>query len=284
VAKGEGERPRGGRAGGSAIGITLTSLAQDILNTDAPAKKADFSLAAAKHYRAEYLDIGDAMAPERPARPEHPTLRAPKDMPRRRLGRSPEQRIALLHAVAHIELNAIDLAWDLITRFTHENPPRAFYDDWVQVAEEEAKHFLLLASRLNDLGAAYGDLPAHDGLWQAAEDTAHDLLDRLAVVPLVLEARGLDVTPVMIERMKSFDDPKTAEVLQIIYSDEIGHVAIGKRWFDWICGRRDLDPVDAWRQSVRAHFKGKMKAPLNEAARAEAGFPVEHFAGALARP
>ncbi len=176
----------------------------------------------------------------------------------------------------------MDLAWDLIARFTGEDPPRAFYDDWVQVAGEEAKHFLLLTGRLADLGAAYGDLPAHNGLWQAAADTAHDLLARLAVVPLVLEARGLDVTPPMIERMKTFGDLETASVLEVIYRDEIGHVAIGKHWFDWLCERRGLHPEAAWRQAVRTYFRGSLKAPFNEVARGAAGFPVKAFAGSLA--
>ena len=204
-------------------------------------------------------------------------------MPRRRLGRSRAQRIALLHAIAHIELNAIDLAWDIVARFASTDLPAGFHNDWVTVADEEAKHFLLLAERLAALGATYGDLPAHDGLWQAAEDTAHDLLARLAVVPLVLEARGLDVTPAMIARMRSFDDHATADILEIIYEDEIGHVAIGKRWFDWICGQRGLDPATAWRQAVTTHFQGELKPPFNDAARAAAGFPVDLYPGALAR-
>ena len=261
--------------------IGLGELAISVLKNPVPIDKAHMTLDAAEQYRVLVPATGNTRPPDRPARPARPTLLSPKDMPRRRLGRSPEQRVALLHAVAHIELNAIDLAWDLIARFADEDLPLAYYEDWVKVAAEEAKHFLLLTRRMADFDAAYGDLPAHDGLWQAAEDTAHDLLTRLAVVPLVLEARGLDVTPAMIERMKAFDDPETAGVLAVIYEDEIGHVAIGKRWFDWICERRGLNPVNAWHQAVRAHFKGVLKAPFNEAARDAAGFPVDAYAGAF---
>lgn len=198
-------------------------------------------------------------------------------MPRRRSGKTPEARVALLHALAHIELNAIDLACDILARFVDRDLPDAFYEDWTRVAREEAKHFLLLSDRLADFGAAYGDLPAHDGLWEAAEETAHDLLARLAVVPLVLEARGLDVTPQMIQRMKAFGDDRTAEILEIIYTDEIGHVAIGKRWFDWECDRRRLDPESTWKALVRKHFRGVLKPPFNEDGRRQAGFEADWY-------
>lgn len=246
-------------------------------------RKARQSLQATAQYRAAGPPLGVLPPPDRPARPECPVLLAPKDMPRRRLGRSLDQRVALLHAIAHIELNAIDLAWDLVVRYPDENPPQEFYADWVSVGEDEAKHFLLLEERLTGLGSAYGDLPAHDGLWQAADDTAHDLLARLAIVPLVLEARGLDVTPAMITRMKTFGDHETADILDVIYRDEIGHVAIGKRWFDWVCGQRGLEPAPAWQDAVRTYFKGNVKPPFNEAARSAAGFPVAAYAGALSR-
>jgi len=199
-------------------------------------------------------------------------------MPRRRLGGGVKGRVALLHALAHIELNAIDLAWDIVARFAGEDLPRGFYDDWVRVAEEEAKHHDLLARRLAALEASYGDLPAHDGLWQAATETAHDLLARLAVVPLVLEARGLDVTPAMIERLRTAGDADSAAVLQVIYDEEIGHVAAGKRWFDFLCARRGLDPVSAWQDLVRRHFKGRLKPPFNERGRSAAGFSAAYYA------
>jgi uncharacterized ferritin-like protein (DUF455 family) len=198
-------------------------------------------------------------------------------MPKRRAFGSPAGRIALLHALAHIELNAIDLAWDIIARFSHEPLPRFFYDDWVGVAAEEAVHFELLTKQLTDFGAYYGDLPAHDGLWESAAETANDLLARLAVVPLVLEARGLDVTPQMAATLERIGDPESAAVLRRIYLDEIAHVAAGVRWFDEICRARGLIPHETFHRLVRRHFKGALKPPFNREARAAAGFPACYY-------
>ena len=211
-----------------------------------------------------------------------PLLLPPREMPRRRSGGSPEGRIALLHALAHIELNAIDLAWDLIARFADPDLPRQFYDDWVMVAAEEAKHHALIGARLAELGAGYGDLPAHDGLWEAAQATARDLLARLAVVPLVLEARGLDVTPDMIERLDRSGDRASAAVIRIIYEDEIGHVATGRFWFEWLCARRGAEPVATYHVLVRRHFRGQLKPPFNTAGRETAGFAARYYASLAA--
>lgn len=186
--------------------------------------------------------------------------------------------MALLHALAHIELNAVDLAWDLVARFAGESPPREFFDDWIAVADEEATHYQLLADRLASLDASYGDLPAHDGLWEAATVTAEDLLARLAVVPLVLEARGLDVTPAMIGRLERAGDGESAAVLRRIYEDEIVHVSFGRRWFDWACARHGLEPVETYHDRVRRYFKGTLKTPFNEAARARAGLSAAFYA------
>jgi uncharacterized ferritin-like protein (DUF455 family) len=224
------------------------------------------------------LAIGRATPAARPARPERPPLLPAREMPKRRAGGSPAGRIALLHALAHIELNAIDLAWDIIARFGAAALPREFYDDWVRVAAEEAEHHALLAERLAGFGAAYGDLPAHDGLWQAAETTSHDLLARLAIVPLVLEARGLDVTPAMIARLDRLVDGESAAVLQRIYDDEIGHVAIGMRWFGFLCARDDLAPEHTYQRLVRRYFKGELKPPFNDGARLAAGLPASFYA------
>jgi len=204
-------------------------------------------------------------------------LLPPREMPKRRAGGPRASRVALLHALAHIELNAIDLAWDLIARFTEEDLPRAFYDDWVAVADEEATHHGLLAARLAELGAAYGDLPTHDGLWEAASATAHDLLARLAVVPLVLEARGLDVTPEMIQRLERGGDGASAEVLRRIYRDEIAHVAAGRRWLEWTCGKRGRSAVETYQEMVRRYFRGALKPPFNAAARGAAGFVAAFY-------
>ncbi|HEV8028775.1 MAG TPA: ferritin-like domain-containing protein [Stellaceae bacterium] len=249
-----------------------------MLEAAAPADKIALSREAAAAWRSGALAaVGEAAPPDRPARPARPLLLPPRDMPRRRSGGSHAHRIALLHAIAHIELNAIDLAWDLVARFAREDLPRAFFDDWVAVAAEEAKHHALLAARLAALGAAYGDLPAHDGLWEAAQATAHDLLARLAVVPLVLEARGLDVTPGMIERLRRFGDDESAAVLQVIYDDEIGHVAAGRRWFEWLCRRRGVPPAATYQALVRTHFKGALKPPFNRAGRDAAELPAAFY-------
>ena len=257
----------------------LTAAAVAVLETSEPTRKIALSHAMAAAWRdGGITEIGVARPPDRPARPARPPLLPPRDMPKRRAGGERGSRVALLHALAHIELNAIDLAWDLIARFAEENPPRAFFDDWVAVADEEATHHGLLAERLADLGAEYGDLPAHDGLWEAAAITAQDFLARLAVVPLVLEARGLDVTPAMIGRLERAGDAASATVLRRIYEDEIAHVAAGARWFDWGCARDGLPPAETYHDRVRRYFKGALKPPFNDSARAQAGLPAAFYA------
>jgi uncharacterized ferritin-like protein (DUF455 family) len=223
------------------------------------------------------MPIGAAEPPLRPARPVRPELRPPRDMPKRRNLGSPAGRTALLHALAHIELNAIDLAWDIVARFTGSGLPHEFFDDWVGVAAEEASHFRLLSARLTDFGAHYGDLPAHDGLWEAAAATTGDLLGRLAIVPLVLEARGLDVTPKMAARLERAGDARSAAVLQVIYEQEIGHVAVGRRWFVYLCRLQGLVPEHAFRDRVIRFFKGELKPPFNHAARDAAGLPACYY-------
>jgi uncharacterized ferritin-like protein (DUF455 family) len=262
----------------TACPASLSGAAVAVLASAAPDDKVQLSRASAAAWRSGLIsEVGALTPPARPARPPRPDLRRPADMPKRRAG-GEAGRVALLHALAHIELNAIDLAWDLIARFPAEDLPRTFYDDWVTVAAEEAEHFALLSERLAALGASYGDLPAHDGLWQAATETAGDALARLAVVPLVLEARGLDVTPAIIERLHAAGDAESAAVLQTVYDDEIGHVATGKRWFDHLCTKRGLAPVATWQALVRRHFKGRLKPPFNEAGRAAAGFGSAYYA------
>ena len=220
---------------------------------------------------------GQAVPPRRPARPERPLLRPPREMRKRRAFGSRAGRIALIHALAHIELNAVDLGWDLVARFAGKGLPRAFFDDWVEVAAEEAGHFELLAGRLAEFDARYGDLPAHDGLWEAAAATTDDLLARLAVVPLVLEARGLDVTPEMVAQLERVGDTESAQILRRIYRDEIGHVATGVRWFDRLCLACELDPEAVFQERVRRFFKGDLKPPFNHEARARAGFPRHYY-------
>lgn len=218
----------------------------------------------------------DMLAPERPGRPEKPDLIAPRQVPKRSLT-TQKGRVALLHAIAHIELNAVDLALDIVARFAGEPVPNSFFDGWMRVAFEEAKHFRLVRDRLRQLGADYGELPAHDGLWQAAHDTRNDLTARLAVVPLILEARGLDVTPALQAKMREAGDLESAAVLDVIYEDEKGHVAVGAKWFRFLCARQKKNPAIAFQALVRANFRGSLKAPFNDIARAEAGLTPSFY-------
>jgi uncharacterized ferritin-like protein (DUF455 family) len=257
--------------------LSLLGLAVHVLATADPAAKATASHRAAEAWRAGSLAIGSAQPPDRPARPARPPLLAPREMPKRKAGGNATKRVALLHSLAHIELNAIDLAWDLIARFGKDDMPRGFFDDWVKVADEEALHFELLSARLNELGAAYGDLPAHDGLWEAATVTAQDLLARLAIVPLVLEARGLDVTPSTVAQMQQAGDSATAALLERIYNDEIGHVAAGMRWFEHFARDAGHDPQAHWQALLKQYFRGVLKPPFNDTARAAAGMPAGYY-------
>jgi uncharacterized ferritin-like protein (DUF455 family) len=258
--------------------IDLAHGACDILAAAEPAAKVSRAQAlAGDWWEGHAAFVTAALPPQRPARPARPPLLPPRAMPKRNAGGSQEKRVALLHALAHIELNAIDLAWDIIARFGRAQTPRGFFDDWIKVGEEEAVHFSLLRARLQELGADYGDLPAHDGLWQAAEETAHDLLARLAIVPLVLEARGLDVTPAIMAQFRHAGDEQSATILERIYHDEINHVATGMRWFHHFAEAAGLDPKQAWQERVRRHFKGTLKPPFNDAARSDAGFDPEFY-------
>jgi uncharacterized ferritin-like protein (DUF455 family) len=254
---------------------TIGGLAVAVLTAADPAAKVAAAHRLYERWQDAELSGDHAAPPGRPARPCRPPLARPGDMPKRRALTTVRGRVALLHALAHIELNAIDLACDIAARFPGQ--PRAFYGDWVAVADDEARHFQMLRRRLNELGADYGDLPAHDGLWQAAEDTADDLLARLAIVPMVLEARGLDVTPAMIARLEGAGDHASAEILQVIYREEIAHVAAGSRWFRTECGARGLEPAATWRDIVHARFKGMLKPPFNDAARLAAGMAAEFY-------
>lgn len=198
----------------------------------------------------------------------------PKDLPRRSL-KTLEGRVALLHALAHIEFNAINLAWDAVYRF--RNLPSAFYEDWIKIAQEETAHFLLLHEQLQALGYQYGDLPAHQGLWEMAVKTAHDVLIRMALVPRGLEARGLDATPGLIEKVKSMKLHKLVDILSIILRDEIGHVAVGSKWFTFLCQERGVGSTVTFQKLMKEYFKGDLKGPLNRSARLEAGFTEEEL-------
>jgi len=262
--------------------LSLAQMAVEVLTTpDGRAKTALSRAHAARWFAARAGDapeiaIGTATPPMHPARPDRPELLSPRDVPRRRPG-SEAGRIALLHAVAHIELNAVDLHWDIIARFADVPMPPGFYDDWVKAADEESKHFNLMCDCLEALGSHYGALPAHAGMWRAAEDTAEDLMGRLAVVPMVLEARGLDVTPGMIEIFRKANLPDAVAALETIYAEEVSHVAYGSKWFHFLCGRDNLDPKDVFHALVRRYFHSTLKPPFNEEKRAEAGLPPDFY-------
>lgn len=259
----------------------LAQMAEAVLCTADGREKTALSRRFAAMWQAarqagETPEIGRADPPMHPARPTHPELLSPRDVPRRRPG-SPDGRIALLHAVAHIELNAVDLHWDIIARFSHVPMPIGFYDDWVKAADDESKHFNLMCDCLATMGSHYGALPAHAGMWRAAEDTATDFMGRLAVVPMVLEARGLDVTPGMIEVFRKAKVDDAVAALETIYSEEVAHVAYGSKWFHFLCGRKNLDPKVAFHQLVQKYFHSPLKPPFNEEKRAEAGLPPDFY-------
>lgn len=211
---------------------------------------------------------------EAPGRPTAPRLINSRDVPRRKLG-TPAGRIALVHSLAHIEFNAINLALDAVFRF--RQLPARYIEDWLRVASEEGEHFLLLHARLQSLDANYGDLPAHDGLWDMARRTAHDVLVRMALVPRILEARGLDVAPPMIARLQQMNDEETAVILQRIYTDEITHVEVGNRWFRYLCQQRSLDGTAVFRDLLKGKNSGYLQSPYNTQARLNAGFNHEEL-------
>ncbi|HJV62374.1 MAG TPA: ferritin-like domain-containing protein [Albitalea sp.] len=257
--------------------MTLRERALQLLCMSVPADKA----AAARELflRAEAYPLDPSAQIETPSglpgRPPRPRLVPPKDVPTR----SPfttEGRAALLHAIAHIEFNAINLALDAVWRFA--GMPEAFYRDWLRVAGEEALHFTLLREHLLGIGHDYGDFDAHDGLWLMAERTAHDVVARMALVPRTLEARGLDATPPLQAKFARAGDARAVEILGIILRDEVGHVAIGNRWYRWLCERDGLDPVALYAQLVARHAAPRLRPPFNEAARRAAGFSDEELA------
>ncbi|WP_081771659.1 ferritin-like domain-containing protein [Paraburkholderia nodosa] len=204
-----------------------------------------------------------------PGRPAEPPLVEPRELQRRSMS-TPQGRVVLLHALAHIEFNAINLALDAVWRFPAM--PDAFYADWLKVAAEEAYHFSLLRARLADYGHAYGDFPAHNGLWEMCERTSADVLARMALVPRVLEARGLDASPPIRARLKQAGDDESAAILDIILRDEVGHVRIGNHWFRHLCEARDLDPHAAWLALAEQYHAPRMRGPFNFEARRSAGF------------
>lgn len=258
--------------------MELRTAALIALQVAEPAAKATAALALHPRRHPALLDEASALLDialelgfqgPLPGRPERPLLVDPREVqPRSPFTR--EGRAALLHAVAHIELNAINLALDAVWRFA--GMPRAFYRDWLRVAAEEALHFSLLTEHLATLGCAYGDHPAHDGLWAMTARTAGDITARMALVPRTLEARGLDATPPMQARLRQAGDLRAVEILDVILHDEIGHVGIGNHWYRWLCEREGLDPITHYAVLSERHRAPKLRGPFNLAARSAAGF------------
>jgi uncharacterized ferritin-like protein (DUF455 family) len=257
----------------------LFSAAHACLLAATPEQKVASTFAMAEAFARGELVIDDnAASPEpirMPGRPERPKLVHPRELPRRGFG-SDEGRAAFIHSIAHIEFNAIDLAWDAVYRF--RGMPPQFYADWVSVANDEARHFAMLRERLGDFGHDYGDFDAHNGLWEMAEKTAHSGLERMALVPRVLEARGLDVTPAMIVKLRALGDDATADILDIILREEIGHVAAGSRWFRWYCEREGVESEPTFRRLLAEYGRGALHGPFNLDARSAAGFSDEELA------
>ena len=211
---------------------------------------------------------------EIPGRPDKPELIPHAQLKQRKLG-SDLGRATLIHAIAHIEFNAINLALDAVYRF--RDMPDDYYTDWLKVASEEAYHFSLLEQRLQDLGYTYGDLPAHNGLWEMVIKTDHDVMIRMALVPRVLEARGLDVTPAMMKKLEKVGDNKTVKALEIILQDEIGHVAIGSHWFKYCCELRGIEPEQTFRDLLKTYMGGMLRGPFHTEARLKAGFSQQEM-------
>ena len=268
---------------------TLREQALSALCLKDPAAKADAAHALWRRWiglsdegtQAQALAAEDALAQPAdtalPGRPDRPALVPPMTVPHRSPF-TPEGLGALLHAITHIEFNAINLALDAVWRF--HGMPVDFYRDWLRVADEEATHFGLLRTHLQSLGLDYGDCPAHDGLWEMCVKTQDDVTARMALVPRTLEARGLDATPLIQTRLRKVGTPaawRAVEILDVILRDEIGHVAVGNRWYGWLCAQQGLNPLSHFRALSRAHHAPRLKPPFNDAARRAAGFTQQEM-------
>jgi uncharacterized ferritin-like protein (DUF455 family) len=256
----------------------LFQRAAQCLDACDPATKVKLTQTLYAHWCAGKLELErDFVAPQIAGvgRPEAPKLVAPREVSRRSMN-TEEGRVILCHALAHIEFNAINLALDAVYRFT--DMPRDYYTDWLKVAAEEAYHYTLLESYLHKRNAKYGDYNAHNGLWEMAQLTAHDVMIRMALVPRVLEARGLDVTPGILKKLAQSKDEEFIAHLKVIQTDEIGHVAIGSHWFKYLCEQRGLNYRDTFKQLIRDYMKGSLRGPFDEIARLQAGFSAEEIA------
>ncbi len=252
---------------------------QCLMEQDIDAKQA----CAAKLYRDWQAgcftrEDGDIVTPVQhiaiPGRPQKPELVPVNQVKQRKLS-SEAGRATLIHAIAHIEFNAINLALDAVYRF--RDMPNDYYTDWLQVASEEAYHFSLLRGRLQQMGYDYGEMPAHNGLWESCIKTEHDVMVRMALVPRVLEARGLDVTPSMMKKLQNVDDQQTVDILKIILRDEIGHVRIGSRWFHYCCEQRHIEPDSTFIRLIEDYMDGFLRGPFHQEARLQAGFSEQEL-------
>ena len=261
-------------------GLSASSLGEacrEVMLAAQPRIKLMKARAAARSWRLGRLAHRfDADLPDEPARPDRPELLPPNRMPKRGKGGSERARIAMLHALAHIEFVAIDLAFDLLGRFGSEFP-REFADDWLRVGADEAMHFAMLDRRLRQMGSYYGALPAHGGLWEAASETSADAMARLAIVPMVLEARALDITPETIKKFELAGDFSSTRLLSRIMTDEIRHVAFGTKWFNEAANRKGLSAPNHYQNLVKRHFRGRLKPPFNDSARDEAGLTRDYY-------
>jgi len=257
---------------------SLFDVARACLDATSPDGKVELTASAVAAFAQGNLcmpgDAPEAEAIAMPGRPARPGLVHPRELSRRGLG-STHGRAAFIHSIAHIELNAIDLAWDAVYRF--RGMPPGYYADWIAVAGDEARHFVMLRDRLRDFGHDYGDFDAHNGLWEMAEKTAHDGLARMALVPRVLEARGLDVTPAMITKLRVLGDDVTADILATILREEIAHVAAGSRWFRWHCEQVGVEPRTRFRELLDEYAHGSLRGPFNHDARLAAGFELDEI-------
>ncbi|KAJ5524819.1 hypothetical protein N7494_011469 [Penicillium frequentans] len=269
---------------------TLCDWAVHILNTAHPEHKIEltthlFAIFTEREASSSPMEIGrgTVTAPDQPPREKMLTVN-PGAMPRTGRGGTLKSRIAMLHALANIELWAIDLAIDICVRFatfqtekSSEQLPRAYFHDWLKVASDEAKHFSLLRTRLEEMGSHFGALPVHHSLWLSAQETAYDLRARISIIALVHEARGLDVNPMTIQKFRLSGDAESVEALEVIHHDEITHVTTGHRWLTWICNQEGTDPVQVFRSNVQKHFRGPLRGPFNEEARLEAGMDKRYY-------
>ncbi len=258
----------------------LFSTAWEILNIPSPQEKVEQTYIAVNKFanlklelKLSNTDLHIQKLPI-PGRPNKPELVQPRELPHRKIN-SLEGRATLLHAICHIEFNAINLAWDAVYRF--RDMPMQYYLDWMKIAKEEAEHFSLINDYLNELGFAYGDFAAHNGLWEMAVETDHDVLVRMALVPRVLEARGLDVTPGIMKKFESVGDTRANEILSIIQSEEIGHVEIGSHWFRYCCEQRDVEHDKTFRDLLKQYLNSGIKKPVNYDARLKAGFTQQEL-------